>query len=283
MKPTPIKLTDRAIRLDDVGDETCRIDRPQPIPRRIDTPAMLRDLPDLAAHLALRMVTAEPGAEIGGGKREAAHVAPVNVAILHALDDRVDRPNESIEPDTDDPDGRRGALGELVSWVQAIREDLDGYEPHPKPLPAVNMASVCSWLLAHYPVWSSAMPEVAPEFDREVERWHSTMRRALGETDPVQLRHRYPEDEACGWEIQQRTDSLFQCRGCMQTWSLVEMMRQARWHSDVTLAEAADQLDVKLDTLKQWVKRGKITPVDSRRPARFRLLDIRDARERKGA
>lgn len=279
----PARLTDVSaprrlwwIQLDDTGDATCRIDRPQPIPRRLDTVAMLQDLPDLAAHLELRIMTSEPGAEPGGGRREARTVMPGNIAIMHALDARVDRPNESQEPDTDDGDGRRGALGELASWARAIHEDLDGYEPLPAPLPELTMASVCAWLVTHYLTWSAVMPEVAPEFEHEVERWHSTMRRALGETDPVQLRHRYPEGEACGHEIRQRTDSLFQCKGCMQTWSLVEMMRQARWHSDVTLAEAADQLGVKLGTLKQWVKRGKLAPVDDRRPARYRLRDIRE-------
>lgn len=276
----PARLTDVSaprrlwwIQLDDTGDTTCRIDRPQPIPRRLDTVAMLQDLPDLAAHLELRIMTSEPGAEPGGGRREARTVMPGNIAIMHALDARVDRPNESLEPDTDDGDGRRGALGELASWARAIHEDLDGYEPQPAPLPELTMASVCAWLVAHYPTWSAVMPEVAPEFEHEVERWHSTMRRALGETDPVQLRH--TNLGGCGQPMEQLADGVrFECRGCHDVLTLHEMLGLARWQADVTLREASEALGIPLITLKRWAAAGTIEP--TRREVRPRLYPLRE-------
>lgn len=274
-----------------------RREAPDPIRRRDNPHDMLRDLPDLAAHLALRATTSTPGAE-PGGRREAATIAPASIAILHALDHRIRyqgddqiraREDEAwrCQHHTHDPKhcpnnptlddaGRQGALADLAMWARMIHADLDEYDPQPDQLPDHHTwTTVCNWLDRHLDQWTFAYPDEAGEFLRDLTGWHSTMRRELGETDPVRLRHRYG-DQACGHEILQRTDSLFQCRGCLQTWSLVEMMRQARWHSDVTLAEAADQTGVKLGTLKQWVKRGKLQPVDDRRPARYRLRDVRD-------
>lgn len=261
-------------------NDACNWPRPTPVPQRLDTTAMLRDIPDLYTHLELRLITNEPGTEPGGGRREAAHIAPVHVAILQLLDDRADRPNASAEPHVTDDGGRRGTLGELTSWTHAIHED----HPHPTPLPGNTIAEVCSWLIRHYPTWAEHMPEAAQDFTREVTRRHSAMRRALGETDPVSLRH--TNLGGCGEPLEQLADGVrYECRGCHDVLTPAEMIGLAKWQADVTLREASITLGIPLITLKRWATGPDpvIHPTRDGRPRLFALRDIKAERDRRKA
>lgn len=251
--------------------------RPDPIPARTDTQQRLADLPDLAAHLHLRMLTSAPGAE-HGSKSDPARRAPGNIDVIHALDARIyphrRTGQQPIEQYGRDADGDRGLPGELALWCRMMFEDLDGYEPAPDPLPRQTVASMCAWITRHYQLWASIAPDVVGELDAEIERWHTRLRRMLGETDPIQLRHRHLTN--CGGLIDQTASGWFECRNCHQTWTGAQMMQEARFHADVTLAEAADQLGVTLGQLRQWKKRDHDfpKPVSKGHPARYWLRDL---------
>lgn len=261
---------------------------PHKIPQRRTTKERLRDLPDLAAHIHLRIRTATPGADHAGARRDPATLTPGNLDIIHALDTRV-YPHQTSDTSHRDPHGwddagDRGLPATLTIWARMIFEDLDGYQPEPTPLPETQtVTTICEWLHTNYPTWARIMPEAAAEFDQEIRDWHTRLRYALGETDPVQLRHRHRS--RCGGTIEQATNGAFECINCHKQWTADEMMKYARFHADVTLTEAADQLGIKPGTLRQWKKRDPNfpEPVETRHPARYRLSDIKQHAEQRQA
>ena len=289
--PQPDAPTRRAlIPLDTNETHTCTIHRKH-IPAREQLEQQLADIPDLATHLWHRIGTSTPGDTAARrGPRIPSATPPVNLTLLHALDQRPRYGGDDIataqaderywaqhHADASDPDGRQGLHADITTWAAMIHADLDGYEPTPAPLPDnPSLTTACGWLIDHATVWASIHPDEAPELERCINHWHRFLRRELGETDPIQLRHRDPGDRhACGNLIEQATDGTFECLGCHQQWTLGEMMRRARLLSDVTAAEAADQLGISLNTVRQWHKRGRLIPVNDKHPRLFRLGDVR--------
>ena len=282
------------------------------LPHRATTTQQLVDLVDIVANLALRLTTSTPGVEQVRAKRPPAEGAPVNVTVLHALDDRVKytgdampeyladetwqcqhhshHPNEC--PHGSDGDGRQGVLPDLWVWARMIEADLTEADPKlPEELPdPVTMATVASWLVEHHERWGDHFPQEADEFAKDVKRWHNRLRAELGEHDPPTLRH--GGVGGCGYEMAQLADQVrYECRGCREVLTMPEMLSLAKWNSAVTLAEAHELLakesslpTVPLSTLKHWAKTGRIEAATQHRPKLYWLRDItHEAKRVRGA
>lgn len=316
----PRVWTKRAIAMPTDETETCPVERPQRMEAKPGTEAQLRDLPDILTHLALRLTSSQPGAEPGGGRREAAHVAPVNIGILHALDDRRRWQSDDMLGALDDErwrcphathrpldcpweaddGGRQGVLADLDMWADWIFGDLEQWSPKlvdAPPQPA-TIHGTSGWLATHHCAWLALLDrdlaaetrglieQGQREFEREVHGWHTRLRHELGESDPVPLRHN--NLGGCGGQLLPLADGIrHECVDCHEVLTPGEMLGLARWQSDVTLAEAAEalgpKLGITLGQLRQWVKRDTDfpQPVDDRYPARYLLRDLRDHAERR--
>lgn len=274
------------------------------LPHSATTTQQLADLVDVVANLELRLMTSTPGVEQIRTKRKAEEVAPVNVAILHALDDRTkygadDMPayladeqwtcqhyshHEADCPHENDDAGRQGVLPDLWTWARMIEADLMQTDPKlPEELPdPATMATVCSWLIDHHERWTDLFGQEADEFTKDVRRWHTRLRAELGEHDPPILRH--GGVGGCGDELAQMADGVrYECRGCHEVYTLPQMMSLAKWHSAVTLAEAHTMTKVPLSTLKHWAKAGRIEPTTHHRPRLYWLRDITHEAGKRGA
>lgn len=321
VKPPPAPTPARALRqLDlDVHREEEPAVKPEPLRAKEGTAGQLADLPDIVAHLALRLTSSAPGAEHGGGRREAAHVAPVNVGVLQILDDRrrhgddiltrrdderwrcqhhSHSPADCPHADTEDDAGGQGVVADLETWADWISGDLEQWHPQlPEEVPDDStLAGLCDWLARHYPRWQELLDSglsdeshqlvarAIDQFERDVRRWHTALRRELGETDPVPLRH--ANLGGCGGRLLPLTDGIrHECVECHEVLTPGEMLGLARWQSDVTLAEAAEVLGLSVDRVRQWVKRDPTfpRPVDNSYPARYLLRDVRAYAEQRGA
>lgn len=316
------KATERRLRLaalDQHDIPTVGVTKPSAdLPHHVTTTQQLVDLVDIVANLTLRLTTSTPGVEQIRTKRKAEEVAPVNVAVLHALDDRIkdrgpmgginDNMPERLEdegwkckhhshteddcPHENDDAGRQGVLPDLWVWARMIEADLMEADPKlPEELPdPATMATVASWLVDHHERWGELFPAEGVEFAKDVKRWHNRLRAELGEHDPPTLRH--GGVGGCGNELAQLADQVrYECRGCHEVLTMPEMLSLAKWNSAVTLAEAHDLLakepsvpTVPLSTLKHWAKTGRIEATTHHRPKLYWLRDItHEAKRVKGA
>ena len=304
---TPPRVSRRSMR--PVALDAPRItanDPPAPITsRKGDLVAQLRDLPDLAAHLALRATTSAPGVEPGSAG-DPAYQAPANLAVLHILDQRRhgrgdDVPrliyadqqhyqcawhglphNHSECPVEADDDGTTGLLPALCQWADMIAADLDGREPgadSPPPTdpddPALTptWASVCDWLARHVTGWAAVNPEAEQLLRAGVGRWHARLRAELGEHEPVPLYHR--NLGGCGGKLLPLADGIrHECADCHEVLTPGEMLGLARWQADVTAGEAAAALGVPVSTVKWRIAKHELRPVDDRYPARYPLREV---------
>lgn len=290
-------------------------------PAERTTVARLHELPDLAAHLALRLTSSQPGTETGG-KRDPAETAPVHLAILHALDDRHRYAGDNMPaymedeawrcphaahpprecPWEADDDGRQGLLPDLALWARMINDDLEQYDPElPEDLPEeFTVASVCDWLARHHRRWATLddgasdqrlSAEVAEQLrraradmDNDVKRWHNRLRSELGERDPITLRH--STAGGCGHIIEPRDGGTwYGCTGCGEVFDhAAGLKRLAELQAPPTLTEASALTGIPLITLKRRVTDGELTAVNpGRRPARYRLRDVQQAGARRAS
>lgn len=304
------------------------IDRSNPVPvepppdlappRDRTTTERLRELPDLAAHLALRLTTSRPGTEPTGTRRDPAETAPVHLAILHALDPRHRYAGDNMPAYLDDEawrcphathskddcpweaddDGRQGLLPDLAAWARMIHGDLEQYAPHlPDELPdRFTIANCCDWLARHHGRWMSLVAGPSPalsatsadqlrhahtEMDRDVTRWHNRLRNELGERDPVTLRH--TTAGGCGNIIEPRDGGTwYACTGCGEVFDhAAGLKRLAELQAPPTLAEASVATGISMTTLRRWVGDKSLLPINPGvRPARYRLRDVRAEAER---
>lgn len=304
-KPVPIPQPPSRlgpIRLDQHDIPTVGVTKPSTeLPHHATTTQQLVDLVDIVANLELRLTTSTPGVEQIRTKRPVSEGAPVNVTVLHALDDRVKHLGDSMPdyleeerwqcqhhshepakcPHENDDQGRQGVLPDLWVWARMMEADLMEADPKlPEELPdPVTMATVTSWLVDHHERWGELFPQEAAEFAKDVKRWHNRLRAELGEHDPPTLRH--TNLGGCGDVLVQLADGVrYECRGCHKVLTPGEMLSLAKWQADVTLTEAAVALEVPRGTLDRWVSSGWVAPVRTGRPALYALRDIRDVKER---
>ena len=129
------------------------------------------------------------------------------------------------------------------------------------------MSSVCWWLSWAYRDYQEVDEEGAAYFEEAVGWWHSNIRGLLGERDT-----QWPIHE-CGWAIMPRgKGSWYGCTGCGEVLDVSSGLR--RLGTALPLSRMREETGVKLNTLKQWVKRGKLTPVVEARPALYAVEDV---------
>lgn len=318
--PAPVK--DRPRLAPPIPDRSNRgpVTPPPDLAPRRDrtTTGRLRELPDLAAHLALRLTTARPNTDPVGSKGDPAETAPIHLAVLHALDPRHRYAGDNMPayledeawrcphathsqrecPWEADDDGRQGLLPDLAIWARMIHGDLEQYDPHlPDDLPEeFTLTTCCDWLAIHHGRWTALVATPSPavsatsadqlrhaqaEMDRDVTRWHNRLRSELGERDPIVLRH--TTAGGCGNVIEPRDGGTwYGCTGCGEVFDhAAGLKRLAELQAPPTLSEAAVANGVSVTTLRRWVADGSLLPVNPGvRPARYRLRDVRAEVER---
>lgn len=223
--------------------------------RDIGPAQTLREIPDLAAEALATAYARNPGGRAPQTRRpKPGSRPPANLDVIDAL-----RP---------DPDGIRTSVhSEIAQAVRAVWEDNRDLE-----LPEQStIAGDCAWLVTHESLWAS--DEFLLAFVSDSARMAYGMLQRLVRTER-EVRFRCPRT-GCGDRAHMQPGG--QWLQCESGHSLDVNAERGRFLSmqDWTLTETHSALwtylgqSVPLDTLKTWVKRGKIEPVDERRPLRF--------------
>lgn len=222
--------------------------------RDIDPIQRLREIPDLAVEALLTATAPNPGASTGRTRRpKPGSKPPANLDILDAL-----RP---------DPDGIHATVhGEIAQAVRAVWED----HPH-LDLPTPSLSGDCDWLITHRDLWqpdpflSEFVTDSATRAHRQLERLcrvEHAMRYRCPRLGCGNRAHLQPGNR---WLVCEggHTLDIEAERGrflSMQDWTLTET------HSALKLYRG---IDVPLGSLKGWAARGRIQPIDNRKPQRF--------------
>ena len=226
----------------------------------LDPLTMLREIPYRAVEAILTAQAPNPAARSERTKKpkHPAPSAPINLGVLDAL-----RP---------DPDGIGATIhAEIAQAVRAVWED----HPH-LDLPTPSLSGDCAWLITHAHLWQA--DEFLGEFVADAA---TTAHRALERLCNVEpaMRYRCPR-LGCGARAHMQPGNRWLV--CESGHTLDVEAERGRFLSmqDWTLTETASALriyrgtETPLNTLKTWVKRGRIVPVDDRRPQRFNFAAV---------
>lgn len=240
---------------------------------------LLGELPELCARLEAGEIDG-PTRTTRRAPRDPAELSPVNLGRLDALDrrskrevlnhvDRLGRPHPGRPGRVGQGENRLGILPTLDGWAVLLEADMMDRSPElPDELPSpATISSVCGWLSRHLHWWAD-QPQW-DEFAPDVARQHQRARALTGwQSDD---RHVHAGEGGCGGLVVHVGADIWRCNGCGRERSLQSVMT-------VTLPQAAAMSGVPEKTLRNWVSRHLVEPIDPSVGERSRRYDVNQVR-----
>lgn len=184
-------------------------------------------------------------------------------------------------------DDLQHSWGVLGTWARDWHEfaDMKGHLPEP------TWRCVCEFLAKWWPTMATEHP-AADEFAEEileVDRRLRAHQRADRTWLPLPGSPICPivhpgEDTSCGGLLLEHQDERrVRCRDCGEEWTRSDYPRLAELlgvdPQPVTIKAAADYAQMPVATLRLWIRRGWVTPVDGL-PVRVMYADVAAIRQR---
>lgn len=162
----------------------------------------------------------------------------------------------------------KGELAILHGWCQLVDDKAaGGLAPIPEQTP--TWAGVCRYLTETASWWEGQ--DMAGDCQREIRAVHGRLR-ALARI-PAEPRYKCTH---CGGRAHMRdNNSWLSCEDCGAVIDhRAEIAQAMARRPPMTVGQIADELGVKRDTIKKWIARRQVVPVQVR--GRVRLFDIEE-------
>ncbi len=213
--------------------------------------------------------TSTAGDEGGGHKPGPA--APINLTVLHLTDTRTKRGWRTQDPGRVATIHRFGVLPALMWWVQLIEAlaDRNGVQVPGHPDGDATVATECAWLTEVQP-FILAQPG-AVIFVRDIARIHAALDTAVSGNYEFK-----PRCGTCSRILTATDDGSYSCSGCGRVYSIHNMVDLGRRHPPMLAREITKTLKLGTSTIRQWERRGLITPVKRNSQGR-KLYSLADA------